>query len=71
MSLVLTVAFYDLYLYNIYVTNRYLSNPTGSQQIKVVVVIIPSGAGSDPRIGFEPAVISIVIGVNNTVVWRK
>jgi plastocyanin len=71
MSLVLTVAFYDLYLYNIYVTNRYLSNPTGSQQIKVVVVIIPSGAGSDPRIGFEPAVISIVIGVNNTVVWRN
>jgi hypothetical protein len=72
ISLVLTVAFYDLYLYNVYLTNRYLSNNfIGGQQIQIVVVIIPPGAGSDPRLGFEPAVISIVIGVNNTVIWEN
>lgn len=65
ISLVLTVAFYDWYLYNMYVTNRYLSNDPG-QQIQVVVVIIPPGAGSDLRTGFEPAVISIVIGEMRT-----
>jgi hypothetical protein len=66
------VAFYDLYLYDVYLTNRYLSNNfIGGQQIQIVVVIIPPGAGSDPRLGFEPAVFSIVIGVNNTVIWKN
>jgi len=45
-------------------------NPT-SPNIVEVVVTIPSGAGDNPKLGFEPAVITIVIGVNNTVVWKN
>jgi plastocyanin len=69
VSIATTVAFYDLYLYNVYIVNRYLRNPSPNPQVQVVTVTIPPGAGLDPRIGFEPAVISIIIGVNNTVVW--
>lgn len=72
ISVVLTFAFYDLYMYNVYVTNRYLgNNPTAGNQIQIVVVIIPPGAGSNPRLGFEPATISIVIGMNNTIIWKN
>jgi len=45
-------------------------NPT-SPNIVEVVVIIPPGAGDNPKIGFEPAVMTIVIGINNTVVWKN
>jgi plastocyanin len=38
---------------------------------KQVVVIIPEGAGENLHIGFDPAKITIVIGVNNTVVWKN
>jgi len=36
-----------------------------------VVVIIPKGAGENVQLGFEPAKIMIVIGVNNTVIWKN
>jgi plastocyanin len=72
ISIMVTLTFYNLYLYDVYLTNRYLRNgSTGGSQIRVVVVKILPGAGSNPRIGFEPAVISIVIGVNNTVIWEN
>jgi len=37
----------------------------------VVVVIIPKGAGLNLHLGFEPPMITIVIGVNNTVIWKN
>ena len=37
----------------------------------VVVVIIPNGAGENLHLGFEPPMITIVIGVNNTVIWKN
>ena len=36
-----------------------------------VVVIIAKGAGENLHLGFEPSKITIVIGVNNTVVWKN
>jgi len=36
-----------------------------------VVVIIPKGAGENLHLGFEPSTITIVIGVNNTVIWKN
>jgi plastocyanin len=36
-----------------------------------VVVIIPNGAGENLHLGFEPSKITIVVGVNNTVVWKN
>jgi plastocyanin len=36
-----------------------------------VVVIIANGAGENASLGFEPSNITIVIGVNNTVVWKN
>ena len=45
-------------------------NPT-SPNIVEVVVTIPSGAGDNPKLGFEPAIMTIVIGINNTVVWKN
>jgi len=38
---------------------------------KQVVVIIQEGAGESLHLGFSPAKITIVIGVNNTVVWKN
>ena len=38
---------------------------------KQVVVIIQEGAGENLHLGFSPAKITIVIGVNNTVVWKN
>ena len=37
----------------------------------VVVVIIPKGASLNLHLGFEPPMITIVIGVNNTVIWKN
>jgi len=36
-----------------------------------VVVIIANGASENASLGFEPSNITIVIGVNNTVVWKN
>jgi len=38
---------------------------------KQVVIIIQEGAGENLHLGFSPAKITIVIGVNNTVVWKN
>jgi plastocyanin len=35
------------------------------------VVIIANGASENASLGFEPSNITIVIGVNNTVVWKN
>jgi plastocyanin len=48
-----------------------LSINPASPNIVEVVVTIPPGAGDNPKLGFEPAVMTIVIGVNNTVVWKN
>ncbi len=37
----------------------------------VVLVIIPSGAATNPSLNFEPATITVVHGVNNTIMWRN
>jgi plastocyanin len=42
--------------------------PTAVTEVEVV---IPNGAGENLHLGFEPAEITIVIGVNNTVVWKN
>ena len=36
-----------------------------------VFVVIAKGAGENLHLGFEPAKITVVIGVNNTVVWKN
>ncbi len=37
----------------------------------VVYVSIPSGTGSNPNQSFSPSTITVVIGVNNTVIWTN
>jgi plastocyanin len=37
----------------------------------VVTVIIANGAGLNVQLGFSPALVKVVIGVNNTVVWKN
>lgn len=37
----------------------------------VVLVIIPSGAATNSSLDFEPATITVVLGVNNTIMWRN
>jgi hypothetical protein len=36
-----------------------------------LVVIIPAGSAENLRLGFTPSLIKIVIGVNNTVIWKN
>jgi len=36
-----------------------------------VVVIIAKGASENASLGFEPSDVTVVIGVNNTVVWKN
>jgi plastocyanin len=42
--------------------------PTTSSEVEVV---IPKGASENASLGFEPSNITVVIGVNNTVVWKN
>lgn len=35
----------------------------------VVKIIIPQGVGSNTALNYEPAVVTVVIGVNNTILW--
>ena len=37
----------------------------------VVLVIIPSGAATNSSLDFEPATVTVVLGVNNTIMWRN
>jgi plastocyanin len=36
-----------------------------------VVVIMPAGSAENPRLSFTPSLIKLVIGVNNTVIWKN
>jgi plastocyanin len=36
-----------------------------------VVVVIQPGASINANLGFEPSTITVVIGVNNTVIWKN
>jgi len=36
-----------------------------------VTVIIPNGAGLNVQLSFTPALVKLVIGVNNTVIWKN
>ncbi|MEM3670921.1 MAG: cupredoxin domain-containing protein [Thermoprotei archaeon] len=40
--------------------------PTGT-----VVVIMPQGVGANTKLNYEPANITVVIGVNNTILWKN
>jgi plastocyanin len=48
----------------------YPFNLLGEAPTQVVVTIV-SGASLNPQLGFDPALITIVIGINNTVVWKN
>lgn len=37
----------------------------------VVLVIIPSGAATNSSLDFEPATVTVVLGVNNSIMWRN
>jgi plastocyanin len=37
---------------------------------QVVVIIVP-GSAVNPKLGFTPAIITVVIGVNSTVIWKN
>ncbi len=37
----------------------------------VVLVIIPSGAATNSSLDFESATITVIFGVNNTIMWRN
>jgi plastocyanin len=49
----------------------FYGNPIPTTTPSEVVVIIPNGAGENLHLGFEPSKITIVIGVNNTVIWKN
>jgi len=34
-----------------------------------VMIILPNGVGTNPSLNFQPPVVTVVIGVNNTVEW--
>jgi plastocyanin len=46
-----------------------LSGPRTTPE-QVVVIIVP-GSAVNPKLGFTPAIITVVIGVNNTVIWKN
>jgi plastocyanin len=39
--------------------------------IKSVTVVMPNGVGTIQNLNFQPPAITVVIGVNNTVVWTN
>jgi hypothetical protein len=41
------------------------------KSISPVIVIIPAGSAENPRLSFTPSLVRIVIGVNNTVIWKN
>jgi len=51
----------------LYVSQSPFSQPNPNS----VVVVIQPGASVNASLGFEPAIITIVIGVNNTVIWKN
>lgn len=67
--LVLGALLYGLYLHNVSIVDIYLRKDLGQKAPSTIIITIPPGAGSDPRIGFNPRTINVVLGVNNTVIW--
>jgi|SRR5208282_2622728 len=49
----------------------YMSQPFSEMNPNSVVVIIQPGASVNASLGFEPKMITVVIGVNNTVIWKN
>lgn len=47
----------------------FLYNP--GTTITPVAVVMPSGVASNTNLNFQPSTITVVIGVNNTVVWTN
>jgi plastocyanin len=45
------------------------SSSTTTQNHGSVTVSLPSGVGSNTNLDFQPATITVVIGVNNTINW--
>ena len=43
----------------------------GATTIKSVSVVMPNGVGTTQNLNFQPSTITVVIGVNNTVVWTN
>ena len=41
----------------------------GPLSISQVTVLIPADVGTNKSLNFEPATITVVVGVNNTIVW--
>ena len=39
--------------------------------IQSVTIVMPNGVGSNQNLNFQPSTITVVIGVNNTVVWTN
>ncbi len=62
VALVVGLAFY---LYPISRASTTFSGPS----ITTVKVVIPSGVGTDRSLNFEPPTITVVVGVNNTIMW--
>ncbi len=46
-------------------------NTTPTVTIQTVEIRIPDGAAGNASLSFEPRVVTVVIGVNNTVQWRN
>jgi plastocyanin len=47
------------------------STRTTSVAPTVIIVNMVNGSSRDPRLGFDPAEVHIVLGVNNTVTWKN
>ena len=45
----------------------YNTRPTNAS----VTVVMPSGVGTNQNLNFQPSTITVVLGVNNTVVWTN
>jgi plastocyanin len=45
------------------------STQTTSVNSHIVYVIMPNGVGNNPSLNYQPATITVVIGVNNTIEW--
>ena len=71
LCLLTFVGFYDLYLYDVGITNNYLAEKQSGvvSTTQVIIVRIPPGSGENLHLGFKPAIVTIIIGVNSTVTW--
>lgn len=47
-----------------------LARSTSTTAQEKVTIILPQGVGQNSSLNFEPANVTVVIGVNNTIEWR-